>query len=43
VPHRVAENDNPAIDAVAKKFADIADATCCSVNPEHHIRKNQRE
>jgi|EndMetStandDraft_7_1072992.scaffolds.fasta_scaffold13435_2 hypothetical protein len=37
--HRVAENDNPAIDAVAKKFADIADATRCSVNLEHHIRK----
>ncbi|WP_339033628.1 AAA family ATPase [Bradyrhizobium symbiodeficiens] len=37
--HRVAENDNPAIDAVAKKFADIANATNCSFNLEHHIRK----
>jgi hypothetical protein len=37
--HRVAENDNPAIDAVAKKFAEIADETCCSIDLEHHIRK----
>jgi len=35
----VAENDNPAIDAVVKKFAEIADETGCSVNLEHHIRK----
>jgi len=31
----VAKNDNPAIDAVVKKFAEIADE---SVNLEHHIR-----
>jgi hypothetical protein len=37
--HQVAENDNPAIDAVVKKFADIADATDCSIGLEHHIRK----
>ena len=37
--HRVAENDNPAIDAVVKKFAEIADATECSIDLEHHIRK----
>jgi hypothetical protein len=37
--HRVAENDNPAIDAVVKKFAEIADETNCSINLEHHIRK----
>jgi hypothetical protein len=37
--HRVAENDNPAIDAVVKKFAEIADETGCSINLEHHIRK----
>jgi hypothetical protein len=37
--HRVAENDNPAIDAVVKKFAEIADETDCSINLEHHIRK----
>jgi hypothetical protein len=37
--HRVAENDNPAIDAVVKKFAEIADEAKCSINLEHHIRK----
>jgi hypothetical protein len=37
--HRVSENDNPAIDAVAKKFAEIADETNCSVQLEHHVRK----
>jgi len=38
--HRVAENDNPAIDAVVKKFAEIADETGCSVNLEP---KDQRQ
>jgi hypothetical protein len=37
--HRVAENDNPAIDAVVKQFADIADKTNCAIDLEHHIRK----
>jgi AAA domain len=37
--HRVAENDNPAIDAVVKKFAEVADETNCSIELEHHIRK----
>jgi hypothetical protein len=37
--HRVTENDNTAIDAVAKQFSAIADATGCSVNLEHHVRK----
>ena len=37
--HRVAENDNPAIDAVVKQFAGIADATDCAIDLEHHIRK----
>jgi len=37
--HRVAENDNPAIDAVVKKFAEIADEVNCSIELEHHIRK----
>jgi hypothetical protein len=37
--HRVAENDNPAIDAVAKKFAEIADEADCSIELEHHVRK----
>src|SRR4029077_12337302 len=35
----VSENDNPAIDAVAKMFAGIADGANCSVELEHHIRK----
>jgi hypothetical protein len=37
--HRVTENDNTAIDAVAKRFSDIAGATGCAVDLEHHIRK----
>jgi len=37
--HRVSENDNPAIDAVVKKFAEIADEADCSIDLEHHIRK----
>src|SRR5262249_15579214 len=37
--HAVTENDNTAIDAIAKQFSAIADATGCSVNLEHHIRK----
>lgn len=37
--HRVPENDNPAIDAVVKQFADIADKTSCAIDLEHHIRK----
>jgi hypothetical protein len=37
--HRVAENDNAAIDAVAKKFSDVAGATGCAIDLEHHIRK----
>jgi hypothetical protein len=37
--HRVAENDNPAIDAVVKQFGDIADKTDCAIDLEHHTRK----
>jgi AAA domain-containing protein len=37
--HRVAENDNGAIDAVAKKFSDVANQTNSSVDVVHHIRK----
>jgi AAA domain len=37
--HRVTENDNAAIDAVAKRFSDIAGATGCAIDLEHHIRK----
>jgi AAA domain len=42
--HRVTENDNGAIDIVAKKFSDVANRTNASVCIEHHIRKiNGRE
>jgi hypothetical protein len=37
--HRVTENDNNAIDVVAKQFSAIADATGCAIDAEHHIRK----
>ena len=37
--HRVSENDNNAIERVVKLWAQIADATNCSVNLVHHSRK----
>jgi hypothetical protein len=37
--HRVAENDNGAIDAVAKTWSRIADETGCAVELVHHSRK----
>lgn len=37
--HRVGENDNNAIELVAKAWSHIADATNCSVNLVHHSRK----
>lgn len=37
--HRVSENDNNAIDLVAKAWSHIADRTGCSVNLVHHSRK----
>jgi AAA domain len=37
--HRVAENDNTAIDAVAKTFASIANKANCAVELVHHVRK----
>ncbi len=37
--HRVNENDNGAIDDVAKTFAGIADKTSCAVDLVHHVRK----
>ena len=37
--HRVPENDNGAIDAVAKTWARVADATNCAVELVHHVRK----
>ncbi|KQT55044.1 hypothetical protein ASG52_25260 [Methylobacterium sp. Leaf456] len=37
--HRVSENDNGAIDRVAKLWARIADETGCAVELIHHARK----
>jgi hypothetical protein len=37
--HRVTENDNGAIDRVAKAWAKIADDTGCAVELVHHVRK----
>jgi hypothetical protein len=37
--HGVPENDNNAIELVAKKWADIADKTNCAVILSHHTRK----
>lgn len=37
--HAVSENDNRAIDMVAKEWARIADVCTCSVNLVHHVRK----
>lgn len=37
--HQVSENDNRAIDLVAKQWAQIADACDCSINLVHHVRK----
>ena len=37
--HSVPENDNNAIDLVAKKWADIADKTDCAIILSHHTRK----
>lgn len=39
--HRVSENDNGAIDAVVKAWARIADATGCTVELVHHVKKGQ--
>jgi hypothetical protein len=37
--HKVSENDNNAIDAVASKWGEIADVTNCSIELLHHPRK----
>lgn len=37
--HMVSENDNMAIDMVAKEWARIADICDCSINLVHHVRK----
>jgi AAA domain len=37
--HRVSENDNMAIDAVAKTFGRIAENANCAIELIHHVRK----
>jgi hypothetical protein len=37
--HRVSENDNNAIDLVAKRWSAIADTTRCAIEAPHHSRK----
>lgn len=37
--HMVSENDNRAIDMVAKEWSRIADVCNCSINLVHHVRK----
>ncbi len=37
--HRVSENDNNAIDMVAREWARIADETGCAIDLVHHSRK----
>lgn len=37
--HRVSENDNNAIDLVAKRWSSIADVTNCAIEIPHHSRK----
>lgn len=37
--HQVNENDNSAIDKVAKLWAQIADYTNCAIDVVHHLRK----
>lgn len=37
--HSVSENDNRAIDMVAKEWSRIADVCNCAVNLVHHVRK----
>jgi hypothetical protein len=41
--HRVNENDNVAIDMVAKEWSGIADAGNCGVRLTHHTRKGDAE
>jgi len=37
--HRVIENDNPAMDLVAKKWSEIADQTNSAIELLHHVKK----
>lgn len=39
--HSVSENDNGAIDKVAKLWAKIADETNCAIELVHHVRKSE--
>lgn len=39
--HQVSENDNGAIDAVAKRWGAIADRAGCAIEIVHHLRKLQ--
>jgi hypothetical protein len=39
--HGVSENDNGAIDKVAKLWAKIADETNCAIELVHHVRKSE--
>ncbi|MEH6749680.1 MAG: AAA family ATPase [Paracoccaceae bacterium] len=41
--HRVGENDNGAVDLVAKKWAMLADECNCSIELVHHTRKTNGE
>jgi hypothetical protein len=41
--HHVGENDNSAIDLVAKSWSEIAEAVNCSVAAAHHTRKSGGE
>jgi hypothetical protein len=41
--HQVSENDNGAIDLVAKQWAKLADACNCSIELVHHTRKTNGE
>ena len=38
--HAISENDNRAIDMVAKEWSRIADICNCSINLVHHVRKS---
>ncbi len=37
--HHAAENDNPAIDRIAKTYGKIAEATGCAIHIVHHVKK----
>jgi hypothetical protein len=41
--HRVEENDNNAIDMVAKQWGRVADLANCAVELVHHTRKGEQE